>query len=552
MFTMSAREQMELDIIGKVLSGNLSRHQAQQVLNVSERTLRRYLKLYVNNGVQSIKHGNCNKKAHNRHSEELKKQVQDLIRDKYFDFNMTHALERLEANEGIKINRETLRRWCHEIEMVKRAKRRRAKVRKRRQRMLQTGLMLQMDGSTHHWFGGKESCLIGAIDDADNTVPYAEFFPAEDTISCMTVLQKIVEMRGIFQILYVDRAGIFAGPKRANFSQVKRALKELGIHIIFAHSPEGKGRVERLWGTLQDRLIPEMRLRNIKSYSAANSYLQQLFLPQEYTPKFTVVPENLVPAYKPVPSQIELKEIFCLKESRLVKRDHTFSWNSQIYRIESALKYSIYKQKIEVRTYQDLSFRFFFAGKPIEVSEVKESQKVEKYHSELLGEKTTQGLEKVRLDGHVYHQGKYYSVNEQYVGKEVSVLEQGEQIIFYRQGKEIERHIKIKAPYQKHATKPEHLGPWRRSMEPTTIHRQAALRLGPYVDRFIMRVLEQGNGYVDTQTIWGILSFDKLYVSSAINEACECALELETISYRAVKMILKLQPTRYQQKKLKA
>jgi hypothetical protein len=112
--------------------------------------------------------------------------------------------------------------------------------------MQQTGLMLQMDGSPHRWFGDKPSCLIAAIDDADSDVPFGEFFPAEDTISCMRILQQIVKKRGIFNILYVDRAGIFGGPKRAHFSQVKRALGELGIQVIFANSPEAKGRIERV------------------------------------------------------------------------------------------------------------------------------------------------------------------------------------------------------------------------------------------------------------------------------------------------------------------
>ena len=209
---MSAREQMELDVVGKVVAEMMTRKQAEQILNVSERTLRRYIKGYLIVGVQSIKHGNCNKAPVNRHEDELKMRVQDLVREKYFDFNMTHCLEKLVVVEGIRINRETFRRWCHEIEMVKRAKKRRGKARKYRQRMQQTGLMLQMDGSPHAWFGGKPSCLIGAIDDADSNVPYAEFFPAEDTLSCMVVLQRIIEKKGIFQILYVDRAGILVDP----------------------------------------------------------------------------------------------------------------------------------------------------------------------------------------------------------------------------------------------------------------------------------------------------------------------------------------------------
>mgnify|MGYP001565932391 CR=1 FL=1 len=148
--------------------------------------------------------------------------------------------------------------------------------------MQQTGIMLQMDGSPHHWFGGKPSCLIPAIDDADSDVPFGEFFPAEDTISCTRVLQRIIQKRGLFQILYVDRAGIFDGPKRSKFSQVKRALRELGIHILFAGSPEAKGRIERLWDTLQGRLVAEMRTHGILSYYTANHFLQEQFLPAEW------------------------------------------------------------------------------------------------------------------------------------------------------------------------------------------------------------------------------------------------------------------------------
>ena len=545
---MSAREQMELDVVGKVVAEMMTRKQAEQILNVSERTLRRYIKGYLIVGVQSIKHGNCNKAPVNRHEDELKMRVQDLVREKYFDFNMTHCLEKLVVVEGIRINRETFRRWCHEIEMVKRAKKRRGKARKHRQRMQQTGLMLQMDGSPHAWFGGKPSCLIGAIDDADSNVPYAEFFPAEDTLTCMVVLQRIIEKKGIFQILYVDRAGIFGGPKRAQFSQVKRALKELGIHVIFANSPEAKGRIERLWGTLQDRLIPEMRLRNIRSYSAANHFLQEQFLPNEYVPKFTVTPENLQTAYKPLPTGINLNEIFCLKEYRQVKRDHTFSWGNDIYQIDSPLKHSIYKQKIEVRTYQDLSEKFFFANKPIGVSLVKMPRKRATEMGVVDQAPEGSQKEKVRLDAHIYYQGRYYSVDEKYVGAEVKVTESKGRVSVFKEGKLIEAHPKITDPYQLHFTKPEHRGPWQRSKDKSSIYRQAAMRIGMDVDRFILSILERGDGFIDTQTIWGVLNFDKTYEHAAINEACKVALELETVTYGAVKMLLKLQGTRYEQK----
>lgn len=373
---MNTKDQLKLDVLVKVVSGEMGRTTAQSILNISQRTLERYLSAYRAKGPLAVKHGNYQRSPHNKLSHGLKLRVQTLVKEKYFDFNMSHLLEKLVQNEEIILKRETLRKWCHEIKYVKRSKKRRAKARYARQRMQQRGLMLQMDGSPHRWFGNKPSCLIAAIDDADNDVPFAEFFPAEDTLSCLEVLKKIIEKNGLFQILYVDRAGIFSGPKRANFSQVKRALEELGIHIIFANSPEAKGRVERLFQTLQDRLIPEMRLRQITTYRTANSFLQEQFLPNEYSRKFKVIPANQISAYRPLPSGIHLREIFCLKEYRSVKRDHTLSWKNMRYSLVSPLKYSIYKQAIEIRTYLDLSWQAYYAGKPIELTPVVASRQL--------------------------------------------------------------------------------------------------------------------------------------------------------------------------------
>jgi transposase len=367
---MGAEEQLRLDVIVKVMAGQVTREQAEKILDVSERTVRRYLEDYREEGAFSVKHGNYERVPVNRFPEEKKEIILGLVKDKYYDFNMLHCLEKLEKDEQLSIGRETFRKWCHEMKMVKRAKRRKAKARYQRRRMQQTGLMVQMDGSPHRWFGGQPSCLIASIDDADSDIPYAEFFHSEDTISCMRVLQKIIERKGLFHILYVDKAGLFGGTKRTDFSQVKRALRELGIHIIFANSPEAKGRVERLFETLQDRLIPEMRIRKIKSYGVANNFLQEQFLPNEYRGKFTVTPGNLQTAYRSLPPDVSLKEIFCIKEYRTVARDHTLSWNAEQYALVSPVKYSIYKQKIELRTYQDLTWKAFFAGKEIALTKI--------------------------------------------------------------------------------------------------------------------------------------------------------------------------------------
>jgi transposase len=366
---MSAEDQLKIDVIAKVRSGLFTQQQATAILAVGDRTIRRYLKCFGEKGILFFQHGNRGKSSHNKTEDEIKKSVFNLVQNKYFDFNMLHCLEKL-ALEGIEIKRETFRKWCHEWNLVKRKKKRRSsKARYLRSRMKKTGVLLQMDGSPHKWFDHKDSCLIGAIDDADSEVVYAEFFKSESTLSCMTVLQKIIEKKGIFDILYVDKAGIFGGGKRSNFSQVKRALSELGIQIIFADSAQAKGRIERLWDTMQDRLIPEMRFRDIRGFHNANEFLHKVYLP-EHNSKFKVVPGSLDSSYRQVPKDIDLSQIFCIKEIRKIANDHTISWNGSFYLIKSPSGYSLARQSVELRTYQDESWKAFYAGKELEIKMV--------------------------------------------------------------------------------------------------------------------------------------------------------------------------------------
>lgn len=364
---MSKNGQFTYQAVSDFLAGKLSRQQTAELLQVQERTVSRLARRIEKKGLFGVIHGNRERSPANKKSELLKKSVMDLVEEKYFDFNMTHCLEVLKQQHQVIVRYDTFRRWCHERHLVKRSKRRRGIVRNRRVRMPSEGLLLQMDGSPHRYNGKDMWCLIAAIDDATSDIPYAEFFLSEDTINCMTVMQKIIEKKGIPYAIYVDRAGCLGGGKRALFNQFKRACDELDIRIIFASSPEGKGRIERTWDTIQDRIIPEMRVRHIHRMPAANDYLQNQFIPNYWTPTNTVAPRSLESRYRPVPPSKDLREIFCLKEYRSVNRDHTLSWGGVTYQLDSPLKYSIRGQKIELRTYQDLSWIAFFAGKPIEL-----------------------------------------------------------------------------------------------------------------------------------------------------------------------------------------
>ena len=367
---MSKNGQFTYQAVADFLNHKLSRRQTAELLQVKERTVTRLARRVEKKGLFGVIHGNRDRVPSNKIPEELKKSVMSIVEAKYFDFNMTHCLEFLRNEHTIKIKYATFRRWCHGRHLVKHRKRSKGKARTRRVRMPNEGLLLQMDGSPHRYNGTDEWCLIAAIDDATSNIPYAEFFLSEDTINCMIVLQNIIERRGIPYAIYVDRAGCLGGGKRAQFNQFKRACEELDIRIIFATCPEAKGRIERAWNTIQDRIIPEMRVRKIQLMPAANDYLQKHFIPYYWTQTNTVPPASLESRYRPIPAGIDLKEVFCLKEYRSVKRDHTLSWNGALYQLYSPWVYSIQGQEVEIRTYQDRSWAAFFVGKPIELHKI--------------------------------------------------------------------------------------------------------------------------------------------------------------------------------------
>ena len=371
---MDSKSQLTVDIIAKVAEGKIDIANAAKLLNKSRRTIERYLQRYREIGIQFVIHQNAGKCPANKISDKLKRQVQSLIKKKYFDLNLTHLGEMLEKHHSIRVKRETLRCWAHEIHHVKRAKRRRSQIRMRRERMESPGLLLQMVGSTHRWFGDKKSCLIALIDDATSEV-HAEFFEAETTLGCLKVLRDYIACKGLFKTLYVDKAGIFGGPKRCNFSQVKRACEELGIEIIFANSAQGKGRIERSFDTFQDRLVPELRLKRIKRMESANRYLQESFIPEFWAPQIKVNSRNEDCEFTPVPKHIDLQSVFVIKDYRKIRNDHTFSYGNKFYLIESPLRHSIAKQKIEIRTTQETGFTAFFAGRELVVPEIVEPTK---------------------------------------------------------------------------------------------------------------------------------------------------------------------------------
>ncbi len=375
MLQMNAKEQLKLDVVGRVSSGKISFKNALNLLNVSESTLFRYLRQYELEGIKFVKHKNSNRRPANKTNTELEKKIVELCKEKYFDFNRTHAREYLKEKNQIDIPKDTFNRICnrHNI-LIKNQKRKKKQTRTRRDRMAQKGLMLQMDGSPHRWFGSRKTCLVIAIDDATSDILYGEFSATETTFACMKVTKKILRDYGVFQILYTDRAGIFGkdpishfdAVKRDGFSALKDCLSYFKIHVIYAYSPEAKGRVERAFKTLQDRLVAEFRLNNIFNIEDANRYFNEVYLPK-HRKQFCQEAES---AFLPIIPSLNLDDLFYTKEKRVIKNDHTFSLANKIYDITN-IKENCSGKEIEIRSYPEGQVRYFVDDKEVSLKELK-------------------------------------------------------------------------------------------------------------------------------------------------------------------------------------
>ena len=355
------------EVVRDFCAGRISRKEAAGALGKSERQVSRMVTRWRRKGVLGLEHGRVGLAPWNRTSQELKGRVLALLTTKYSGFNLQHFHERLVEVEKISgISYPSLKRMACAVGLG-REKRRRGKVRKRRARFSQAGYMLQMDGSKHFWWKGEERCLIAGIDDATSDVPYGEFFKTETLEGYMRVLRRVIELKGIPRVVYVDRASWLGGISDEEKSQFHRMCEELGTRVIHAGSAEAKGRVERLWGTLQDRLVSEFRLHGVNSMEKADAYLNAVFLSETWSKKFTVAADNAGILYRPRPSGLDLDQIFCLKFDRKVRKDHTVLFANEVYGITRDLPHSIARRNAEIRIYCDGRIRGYYGGQDLEL-----------------------------------------------------------------------------------------------------------------------------------------------------------------------------------------
>lgn len=345
--TLGPDQQRRLYVSSESLAGRLTTLEAALALGISIRHLKRLKARYRREGVAALAHGNLGRRPWHALDPVLAERVVELARTRYAGLNHSHRADLLAEREGITLERSTIRRLLLRAGLRSPRPRRPPAHRSRRERKAREGLLLQADGSRHRWFGPDHpfATLIGAVDDATGTVLAALFREQEDAAGYLAMLRAIAAGPGLPLALYVDRHGIFT--KRASerltleeeltgtrlSTQVGRALDELGIRRIHALSAEGKGRIERMWGTIQGRLVAELRLAGITTIGAANDYLPGFLA--RLNARFSVPAAEPQIVYRPVPVELDLDRICCFKYGRIVAADNTIRFGGRILQLGS-------------------------------------------------------------------------------------------------------------------------------------------------------------------------------------------------------------------------
>ena len=324
--TLTIKEQKRLRLLNEVESRKMTVVRAAASMGLSERHVYRLLARYRLEGAAALAHGNRGRPSPRRIAERVRAQVVELLKAEYPDYNDYHLTDILAEEQHLLLSRSTLRRIRREAGLPSPRKRRVPRHRSRRERRPRPGMLLQMDGSDHDWLDdpGPRLVLIAAIDDATGEVPFALFRPEEEAAGYFLLLRQIVERHGLPLALYKDT--IFQSPKQATLdqelagelprSQFGRLVDELGIQLIPAYSPQAKGRIERLFETLQDRLVKALRRAGASTLEDANRALAH-FLPG-FNRRFRKQPAQPEPAYLPWPTGLDPESVFCFKHRRRV------------------------------------------------------------------------------------------------------------------------------------------------------------------------------------------------------------------------------------------
>ena len=335
-FTLSQKELQRVQVISQCVQGNLACARAAELLDLSPRHVKRLKSRYRQGSAAALAHASRGRPSHRRLTQRVRDRIVRLARTRYAGFNDHHLCEKLTEQEGFSLSRETLRRLLRSQGRGSPRKRRAPTHRQRRLRVAAEGQLVQLDGSPHDWLEGRGPRLtaLGMQDDASGKILAAQFFPSETAEGYFHLLQSLLRRFGVPTAFYGDRSGIFvrndehwtvqeelAGQRQP--TQFGRALAQLGITFIAAQSPQAKGRIERLWGVLQDRLTSELRLAQACDIDAANAVLRTFVA--DYNRRFARTPREAAQAWRPAPD--DLQRICAFRHERIVSNDNVVQWD---------------------------------------------------------------------------------------------------------------------------------------------------------------------------------------------------------------------------------
>jgi transposase len=366
---MSVQELKRVHVIRQAMGKALRQREAGEVLGLTTRQVRRLIQRVRAEGDAGLVHRSRGKPSNRRHLPALKARVLQLYAKHYSDFGPTLAVEKLAERQGITLSAETLRQWLR-ARGIAHFTRRKRPHRAWRARKAHVGELIQLDGSHHDWFEGRgpRCVLMAYIDDASSRV-FARFYEYEGTIPAMDSFRRYVTHYGMPLALYTDKHTTYKSPAaptveeqlagRRPHSQFERSLAELGVTVIHAHSPQAKGRVERLFKTLQDRLVKDLRLAGIATIEAANQFLDT-WRPG-YNRRFAVPPAQAANLHRPRPASRDLDRTLCLKTTRVVRRDWTVAHHGQLLQIET----QIHAHEVLVENHLNGTMRVTHRGQPL-------------------------------------------------------------------------------------------------------------------------------------------------------------------------------------------
>src|SRR6201988_538982 len=329
------------EVILQAMAKRITWWQAAEILGISDRHMRRWRERYVEEGYNGLYDRRRGKPSRRRVPVVTVEKVFALYREQYFDLNVQHFHEKLQAEHGIELSYTWVKQALQGAGLVGRG-RKRGGHRKRRERRPLPGMLLHIDGSRHQWFQDERWYdLIVILDDATSEIYYAQQVEEESTATVMAGLREVIERKGVFCPLYSDRGSHFWLTPRVGgkvdphrLTQVGRALREVGIRMIPAYSPQARGRSERSFGTWQGRLPQELRLRGITTVEEANRFLRQEYI-AEFNRRFAVRAAQPGSAFLPLQGQ-DLERIFALQHERVVNRDNTVEIAHRVLQIEKA------------------------------------------------------------------------------------------------------------------------------------------------------------------------------------------------------------------------